>query len=71
MRSYKTVVVITLSKALWGKGVLRQVSKEVWLKGERGHIFLFRIIIKCNSVWGTISGATLQDLNLAYPLPAV
>ena len=38
MRSYKTIVVITLSKALWGKGVLRQVLKEAWLKGERGHI---------------------------------
>ena len=32
MRSYKTIVVITLSKALWGKGVLRQVLKEAWLK---------------------------------------
>ena len=28
-------------------------------------IFLFRIIIKYKSVWGTMSGVTLQDLNLA------
>lgn len=28
-------------------------------------IFLLRIIIKCNSVQGIISGATLQDLDLA------
>lgn len=40
VRSFKIIVVIILNKALWGKGVLRQVLKEVWLKGERGHILI-------------------------------
>ena len=57
-----------------GEGSFETGFKGSMAEREGAHcclIFLFRIIIKCNSVWGTISGATLQDLNLAYPLPAV
>ena len=50
---------IMSGRALWGKGVLRQVLKEVRLKGERGPMLLqssYPVTIKYAAVWVTVSG---------------
>lgn len=57
-------------RALGGKGVLRQVLKEVWLKGERGPMLIqssYPVTIKYAAVWVTTPGATLLDSNPTQP----
>lgn len=46
VRGCKIIVQIMSGKALWGKGVLRQVLKEVELRGEK-NTFLFNILSQC------------------------